>query len=173
MQNPALQFAAIRLATALPVLKNHLRTTAHIDARNHKWIQCEHRCFTVYRTQVFRVVSVLLSVWKRKSVLVETNGRCKNIFLSSQHRGTNIIRCQDFLKLGTGHSVKHRCLNALSPFLAPAKAHIVASLRWLRCCYCLSCSSSYYCTVSRSQFEYDSRYNLISLFFPFHFVYKS
>jgi len=65
----------IRLATALPVLKNHLRTTAHIDARNHKWIQCEHRCFTVYGTQVFRVVSVLLSMWKRKSVLVETDGR--------------------------------------------------------------------------------------------------
>jgi len=118
----------LRLATALPVLKNHLRTTAHINARNHKWIQCEHRCFTVYGTQVFRVVSVLLSVWKRKSVLVETNGRCKNIFLSSQHRGTNMIRCQGFLKLGTGHSVKHRCLNALSPSLAPAKAHIVASL---------------------------------------------
>ena len=119
---------SLRLATALPVLKNHLRTTAHIDARNHKWIQCEHRCFTVYGTQMFRVVSVLLSVWKRKSVLVETNGRCKNIFLSSQHRGTNMTRCQDFLKLGTGHSVKHRCLNALSPSLAPAKAHIVASL---------------------------------------------
>ena len=115
------------------MLKNHLRTTAHIDARNHKWIQCEHRCFTVYGTQVFRVVSVLLSVWKRKSVLVETNGRCKNIFLSSQHRGTNMTRCQDFLKLGTGHSVKHRCLNALSPSLAPAKAHIVASLRCARC----------------------------------------
>jgi len=40
-----------------------------------------------------------------------------------------MIRCQDFFKLGTGHSVKHRCLNALSPFLAPVKAHIVASLR--------------------------------------------
>ena len=39
-----------------------------------------------------------------------------------------MIRCQGFLKLGTGHSVKHRCLNALSPSLAPAKAHIVASL---------------------------------------------
>jgi hypothetical protein len=39
-----------------------------------------------------------------------------------------MIRCQDFFKLGTGHSVKHRCLNALSPFLAPVKAHIVASL---------------------------------------------
>ena len=39
-----------------------------------------------------------------------------------------MTRCQDFLKLGTGHSIKHRCLNALSPSLAPAKAHIVASL---------------------------------------------
>ena len=39
-----------------------------------------------------------------------------------------MTRCQDFLKLATGHSVKHRCLNALSPSLAPAKAHIVASL---------------------------------------------
>ena len=74
----------------------------------------------------------LLSVWKRKSVksvLIETNGQCKNIFLSSQHRGTNMIRCQGFLKLDTGHSVKHRCLNALSPSLTPAKAHVVASLR--------------------------------------------
>jgi len=51
------------------------------------------------------------------------------IFLCFRHRGTNMPRCQDFLKLGTGHSVKHRCLNALSPSLAPAKAHIVASLR--------------------------------------------
>ena len=49
-------------------------------------------------------------------------------FLCFRHRGTNMPRCQDFLKLGTGHSVKHRCLNALSPSLAPTKAHIVASL---------------------------------------------
>jgi hypothetical protein len=85
------------LATALPVLKNHLRAPAHIDARNHKWIQCEHRCFTVYKTQMFRVVSVLLSVWKRKIVLVETNSAgAKIFFLSSQHRGTNMARVELF-----------------------------------------------------------------------------
>jgi hypothetical protein len=59
-------------------------------------IQHEHLCFTVYGAQMFRVVSVLLSVWKRKSVLVEMNGRCKNILLSSQHRGTNMTRIELF-----------------------------------------------------------------------------
>ena len=113
MQNPALQFAAIRLATALPVLKNHLYTPAHIDARNHKQIQCEHRCFTVYGIQMFRVVSVLLSVWKRKSVLVETNGWCKNIFLSYQHRGTNMTRIELFW-------FQHRFSQRFYPMLQPS-----------------------------------------------------
>jgi hypothetical protein len=45
---------------------------------------------------MFKVVNVLLSVWKRKSVLVQTNGQCKKN-VSSQHRGTNMTWVELFL----------------------------------------------------------------------------